>query len=41
MMLYAAGSRKSLVVKCNCYITDIRLWDEMNAAYAEVGPLPQ
>lgn len=34
-VLRAAGSNRDRVLKCTCYVADIALWPEVNAAYAE------
>ena len=34
-ILRAAGSDKSQVIKTTVYISDIRLWDRVNAVYAD------
>ncbi len=33
-VLRAAGSRRDLVLKTTVYVTDIALWDQVNAVYA-------
>ncbi len=34
-ILLAAGSSKTMVLKATVYMTDLALWPEINAAYAE------
>ena len=39
-VLAAAGASFADVVKCTCHLSDIRDFDEFNAAYAEFFPPP-
>ena len=34
-VLEAAGTSRDKVLKCTCYVSDIALWGQVNAVYAE------